>query len=745
MFEHLSDLENLIFNRSGKTPFAKFRREATSDSSSDLNTLSLIEVLKQLAKDSRRSAEESLPHRITSELSQAFLASKQTSPIVAIAGILNAGKSSMVAGFLSPAGRERLLIGASNQEGTHRFILWLPESWKNDQSLWQSTLSQIEGIFGYPPEELAMNREMAFEQYNGQYSREYMAQYPTSQPVPPILIPLVATDSWLDSHGIGLMDCPDIQTGFFGGDLDSLAVTNSGTSQHDLRTDTAQSMFAARRRAALAKSLQISSAFVVVSSANSIQDEVVSDILGVVQRSMPGLRTILAVNRVPRRYTSLEISNEIANGYRERGLWRVYMAYHFEGPLLRERIPPAKLLGTRDQPVAPKSSEDLPVFFRIDKSPPAQPPAEIVSEDVLVTIGAQLDPSQLAKERLSATLISLTTSIHQGLHDIETHNQRSLSRRDRWHDLLAQTILRLSTSEKSKSGELDSIRLQVSHELIQQISTSLEKTAPWWARPGRIAIRWSSKVQEAASQATSWLQLPAWITRRTTAVSEFVTSRWRTGDGGRVISSRDFFDAITVQDLPYGLLAAQQIEERKLWEERFQNALKRFQSESRIRLSNEQLDSYTREMWQRMSWGQSFLTGVAPAGLLFAPIIAAAMLPFEGGTTAMLTITLKEFLGAGLATVGLSMMNKDTMPKLAEEETAWSQVSELFAVCCDELGLERPLPEKMPKLKTANSERTLSEATLPVITKESIDPADRIYMIESMTFKSIKQVLTTFG
>jgi hypothetical protein len=228
-------------------------------------------------------------------------------------------------------------------------------------------------------------------------------------------------------------------------------------------------------------------------------------------------------------------------------------------------------------------------------------------------------------------------------------------------------------------------------------------------------------------------------------VSEFVTSRWRTGDGGRVISSRDFFDALTVQDLSFGLLASQHIEDRKLWEERFQNALKRFQSESRIRLSNEQLDSYTSEMWQRMSWGQSFLTGVAPAGLLFAPIIAAAMLPFEGGTTAMLTITLKEFLGAGLATVGLSMMNKDTMPKLAEEETAWSQMSELFAVCCDELGLERPSLEKMPKLTTANSERTLSQATLPVLTKQVIDPADRYYAIENTTLKTIKQLLTTLG
>jgi len=460
---------------------------------------------------------------------------------------------------------------------------------------------------------------------------------------------------------------------------------------------------------------------------------------------MPGLRTILAVNRVPRRYTTAEISNEIATGYRERGLWRVYMAYHFEGPLLRERIPAWHANITTIPKSHVGSTESLPVFFRIDKSLPAQPPAEIIAEDFLVSIGEQLDPSQLSKERLESTLISLKTKVHQGLQEIETHNQKSLARRDRWHDLLAKAVLRLSTNDKSKGVELDSIRLQVSHELIQQISTSLEKTAPWWAKPGRMAIRWSSKVQEAASQATSWLQLPTWITSRTTAVSEFVTSRWRTGDGGRVISPRDFFDAISVQDLSYGLFASRYHEDRKSWEDRFQNALKRFQSESRIRLSNEQLDHYTAEMWQRMSWGQIFLTGVAPAGLLFAPIIAAAMLPFEGGTTAMLTITLKEFLGAGLATVGFSMMNKDTMPKLAEEETAWSQVSELFAVCCDELGIDRPSIDKMPQVTIKSMERTLLPATLPVVTKQPIDTADRFYKIETATSKNLKRVLGTLN
>jgi GTP1/Obg family GTP-binding protein len=48
-------------------------------------------------------------------------------PVIAIAGMLNSGKTSLVSTFLSPQGRTRTLRGVGNAQGTHRFVLWLPQ------------------------------------------------------------------------------------------------------------------------------------------------------------------------------------------------------------------------------------------------------------------------------------------------------------------------------------------------------------------------------------------------------------------------------------------------------------------------------------------------------------------------------------------------------------------------------------------------------------------------------------------
>jgi len=62
-------------------------------------------------------------------------------PTVAVAGMLNSGKTSLVATFLSPPGRARTLRGNSNDQGTHRFVLWLPKAWQSDAELWGLLIS----------------------------------------------------------------------------------------------------------------------------------------------------------------------------------------------------------------------------------------------------------------------------------------------------------------------------------------------------------------------------------------------------------------------------------------------------------------------------------------------------------------------------------------------------------------------------------------------------------------------------
>ena len=62
-------------------------------------------------------------------------------PILAVSGMLNAGKSSLISTYLSMQGRQRVAEGVDNASGTHRFVIWLPSKWKDDSQLHQVQLN----------------------------------------------------------------------------------------------------------------------------------------------------------------------------------------------------------------------------------------------------------------------------------------------------------------------------------------------------------------------------------------------------------------------------------------------------------------------------------------------------------------------------------------------------------------------------------------------------------------------------
>ncbi len=82
-------------------------------------------------------------------------------PTVAVAGMLNSGKTSLVATFLSEDGRSRSLRGTSNAHGTHRFVIWLPSQWRKDAELWELLMQRIGDAVGQKPEPLAPRMEKA--------------------------------------------------------------------------------------------------------------------------------------------------------------------------------------------------------------------------------------------------------------------------------------------------------------------------------------------------------------------------------------------------------------------------------------------------------------------------------------------------------------------------------------------------------------------------------------------------------
>ncbi len=605
-------------------------------------------------------------------------------PIVAVLGLLNAGKSSLVSTYLSEPNRHRILVGAGNEQGTHRFVLWLPESWRNNATLWDSIQARLQSIFGCASELLSADPERAMAQYNDTEPRRVVGQDGTERLLQTIGIPLVATDSQLDRWGVALMDCPDVQTGFLPNRLFSNAGGNTAPFHEQSQ------LIADARLNVLASASPLCSAFVVVLPANAMHDQTVSRLLRLLSEKMPRVKQFLAVNRVPRRYQANEISNELQSLYGLHAISRQYMAYSYDGPQHRDRLPasPEGFLATE--------KGDLPLFFRIDERPISQPPVPIAKEAWLLNIGSQLDKRGLFEDVLISTTSKLRSQINEITHRSRAFVHQQMARTKELQDSVANACLDFSTDGAGAGAS--KIRLQVSRQIIKQVSLSLERTAPWWAMPGRWTARLAEASKSSIASATHWLQIPQWFSGKTEAIGRWIRTNWTSGKSGKIVTADVLLKHLQEHD-QQGILQLDASESHgaQFVRSACQRAIDRFQKESLIQLDDRQLDEFTAKMWSEMPIGRRLLTGFAPAGILFAPLLAVVMVPLDfGGSAVLVFASMKELLFAGAAGVGLAIASADSMPQIAESEAAWQQLGDLYGILCDELGLVRPVENAMP-------------------------------------------------
>jgi hypothetical protein len=178
-----------------------------------------------------------------------------------------------------------------------------------------------------------------------------------------------------------------------------------------------------------------------------------------------------------------------------------------------------------------------------------------------------------------------------------------------------------------------------------------------------------------------------------------------------------------------------------------QRAIERFQAESTAQLEPQHIDALTSKIWSEMPVRQRILSGVAPAGILFAPLLAVIMIPLDfGGTSVLVFASLKELLFAGAAGVGLMLASADSVPAMAESESAWQQLSDLVAVMTDELGLQRAASGEPTIVKLGGGSRQLVSSSIPVKESHSCDlpcGAWRPMTIDRSNLESIHQLLDT--
>ncbi len=647
---------------------------------------------------------------ISSAIEQASaMVNSPVCPILAVVGMLNAGKSSLVATFLSggKGPNDRVLIGSANTEGTHRFVLWLPESWRTNPIIWQYITQRLSHIFHCTPETLDRNPTEASRQYNDLTVREVIDPLGNRVKRQAIEIPLVATDPQLDRLGVALMDCPDVQTGLMSG-------WEKGTRLDELAMAAARVRFDVLERASA-----LCGAFVLVLPANAMHDQTVSRLLKMLEVRMPHVQRMLAVNRVPRKYDALEISEEMKRLYGAYQPSRIYMAYHFSGPERRERL--AAVPTELQERFVSSSGTELPAFFRIDQSPIPQPPNKVQEDAWMLHLGEQLEGNVLLADAIESSLTTLKQTMLQGLQRGRDWIDESNARLDATHRLLTEACLDFSI-DPSSSPQQPKIRLQASRQIVEQIAGSLERTAPWWARPGRWVQRLAQASKESVGYATSWVKMPTWMIERGNSVGQWVRTRFQRGEGGKIVTSDALVEALRKRDHD-GLLGLDGDSIRK---ERVkticQHAIDRFQAESATQLDSEQVDQLTKRLWGEMPMSKRILSGVAPAGILFAPLLAVIMIPLDfGGSSVLVFASLKELLFAGAAGFGLVLASSDAMPQMAENESAWQQLFDLIAVLTDELGLERRSNTDAIRVPLAGSERKVGSSTIAVKTQSGLD------------------------
>ena len=151
--------------------------------------------------------------------------------------------------------------------------------------------------------------------------------------------------------------------------------------------------------------------------------------------------------------------------------------------------------------------------------------------------------------------------------------------------------------------------------------------------------------------------------------------------------------------------------------------MQRFADEDKTLLNAEELDQWSRQVWESMSFKDKLWRGTQPLAVMLGPLLAAVLVPFDGGGTAVLVFaSAKELLAAaGIALVTTAAGTGGETLKIVHRETPWRQLSDLFAIVCDSIGLPRPGESELPSAKCVDQLRQLLPSALPA--KPTLEPA----------------------
>lgn len=560
-------------------------------------------------------------------------------PIIAVAGLIKSGKSSLIASFLSQAGRDRVLRGVANRHGTQRFTLWLPAAWKKDATFLERLDVMVARVFHHAPELLRIEPADAHAQQRA---------------VDSLSVPLLAFDEALDQLGVALFDCPDIQRPQSG----EIAGVNA-------------------RLQVLRAAGEICAGVILVASRKEI--EVVE--LQNIASHLPSATRVYAVNFL-RRETPHEFLCDAPDGIRTRGD-ACYISYDFEVDANREFAP--AIDPNFSESADPDPGRRVPFFFEALGEPERNSPSAVTADRSLIKIATRLSPEALRQRRQSELTSTLKKARESDLRILkQTVADRGRELNDAHGDLF-EALLRLMHDGKS-------LRIKIDPEIAASMAESIRRTAPWDIG---LALMLKKGLLDAITAAGTGLQTAWRFFQTLSGKISFTTQKQK--------MERSQLDPTRVQEELTNWSARHgSVKDKAFWVEDAGAIVERFRIEERTNLTPAEWDAITRAFWQTAPSGRARFAILATLLTTLGAAVWIAVEPFTGmvlfssivkGHVVALTVgELFSVLGVGAAGVAGATGFASLLENNLEAKLGRQQFSNLFAIACDRIGLPREIP-----------------------------------------------------
>ncbi len=592
-------------------------------------------------------------------------------PIIAVTGQLNAGKSSVVASFLSATGRARVPRGEASATGTHRFVYWVPSAWLNDPAKKRTLLDLLDTAHSGGVEFLDDDPTRAAQQYAS--GRDHLDQ---------LAIPLIAGNPALDNIGAALLDCPDVQTQ----DADS----DSGTA--NARLDF------------LAAAARVCSAFLLVWRRDAIRDRLVESMLTALRERMASAPLFLLINMIrpeedqpTRTLDDADVTRLIERFQISRD--HIYGAFDFaiegrEGRPGWRNLTPDHLV-KRFKENYDADSNELPQFYPLDEG--------VETKSDLLSLPANLEIADLQQIKIDDHRTELEKLITKARHALHEWLRLSTTKVTSTHAGLLEFCVAMMTDRAT--GE----PLQIpSSQFAAALNESFIRTAPL---PLRVSLKLARPFDRALAQGRNLITKLS-LKGKLSDIEGKVRDHLHFGSL-KIANSESLAREMHAQRwCPAG------IPEEELLEA-WRTIVKNFSENPIEKFDQQALDAMAKTMWKgfggwkKFTIGSRAILGALGSAAALGGVVTAAV---DGGATIYAATAISSFIhggtalavalgGAGAAYIGFrkELIDKNTLPYL----------SRLFAFSCDAFGLPRSIDNKTPMIPFADAQGKKSTFPLP--------------------------------